>query len=73
MPNLLIQLGIGDNALESASGYYNLELITKQSQKLVVNNQDSRLNIGGTIAGSLRTQRISIGEATIVSKRRASC
>jgi len=59
-------IGIGDNALESASGYYNLELITKQSQKLVVNNQDSRLNIGGTIAGSLRTQRISVGEATIV-------
>jgi len=59
-------IGIGDNALESASGYYNLELITKQSQKLVVNNQSSRLNIGGAIAGSLQTQRISIGEATIV-------
>ena len=59
-------IGIGDNALESASGYYNLELITKQSQKLVVNNQSSRLNIGGAIAGSLQTQRISVGEATIV-------
>ena len=59
-------IGIGNNALEAASGSYNLEIIAKQEHKLVVGTKSNRLNIGGTIAGSTLTQRVSVGEATIV-------
>jgi len=58
-------IAIGDNALESVSGSYNLEIINKQSQKLITGTDSYKFNIGRTIAGNLLSQRVSVGDPTV--------
>tara|TARA_A100001201_G_scaffold10513_1_gene14758 strand:- start:1597 stop:5985 length:4389 start_codon:yes stop_codon:yes gene_type:complete len=59
-------IGIGDNALENASGLYNLEITTKQSQRMISNEQYYKFNIGQTLAGSFQSQKLSVGDATLL-------
>ena len=58
-------IAIGNNALETSSGSYNLEIITKQTQSLLGGYHTNKFNIMKTITGDTITSKVSVGDAII--------